>query len=246
MENFFIVLLVLLLLVTLARRNNFFLSPGKIGELRVSRIISRLPDEYNVFNDVYLMVNGHSSQIDHVIISPYGIFVIETKNYSGTIYGSENAENWTQYLNRNRYAFRNPIKQNKSHVWAVKNTLHISTTSIIPIVVFLNKANLCCNTQSTVIYAGQLRDYILNHKDTVFTNDEVEWLSKKFSECIISDSNRKQNHIQSVKQSITRRELKMANLICPYCNGELVIREGKHGQFLGCSNYPQCKFTSHL
>ena len=69
---------------------------GWIGEKAVSIILKFLPDEYTVFNNIYIEENGKSTQIDHVILSPYGIFVIETKNYSGWIYGSENAQYWTK------------------------------------------------------------------------------------------------------------------------------------------------------
>ncbi|MBR2250389.1 MAG: NERD domain-containing protein [Prevotella sp.] len=103
MEIVLISLFVFLLLVVFARRKKGFISQGDYGELRVSRILSQLPDGYHVFNDVYLEIKGRSSQIDHVVVSQYGVFIIETKNYSGAVYGSENAENWTQYLNGERY-----------------------------------------------------------------------------------------------------------------------------------------------
>ena len=202
------------------------------------------PEEYHVFNDVYLEIKGRSSQIDHVVISQYGVFVIETKNYSGAVYGGENAEKWTQYLNGKKYDFQNPIKQNLSHVWAIKDTLHIAPSSIIPIVVFLNGADLHCNTNSAVLYTGQLLSYILSHKMVAFTADGVERLSQRLSKNIVTDPERKQKHIRSVRQNISERELQVANMICPRCKGKLVERQGKYGLFLGCSNYPRCKFTT--
>ncbi len=246
MKSIFIVLLIVFLLLVFARRKHVFISPGNSGEFKVSLILSQLPDEYHVFDDVYLETNGRSSQIDHVVISQYGIFVIETKNYSGSVYGSENAENWTQYLNGDDYKFRNPIKQNQSHVWAIKDTLHIAPSSIIPIVVFLNGADLRCNTTSAVLYTGQLRNYILSHKTIAFTFDGVERLSQRLEESRVYDHDRKQKHIRSVRQSITERESLVANKICPKCNGKLIERQGKYGRFLGCSNYPRCKFTAQL
>ena len=234
------------LLVVIARRKNIFISQGDYGELRVSHLLSQLPDEYHVFNDVYLEIKGRSSQIDHVVISQYGVFIIETKNYSGAVYGSEKAEKWTQYLNGERYDFRNPIKQNQSHAWAIKDTLHITPSSIIPMVVFLNGADLHCNTNSAVLYTGQLLNYILNHKTVAFTADGVDRLSQRLSENIVSDPERKQKHIHSVRQNITERELQVANMICPRCKGRLVERHGEYGRFLGCSNYPRCKFTTHM
>ena len=72
---------------------------GAYAEDRVARRLSQLPEEYQVFNDVYIRSGGRSVQIDHVVISRYGVFVIETKNYKGWVYGSENAEYWTQNYN---------------------------------------------------------------------------------------------------------------------------------------------------
>ena len=137
-------------------------------------------------------------------------------------------------------------KRNQSHVWAIKDTLHISPSSIYPIVVFLNGADLHCNTNSTVLYTGQLLSYILSHKTIAFTADGVERLSQRLSENIVSDTERKQKHIHSVRQNITERELQVANMICPRCKGRLVERHGEYGRFLGCSNYPRCKFTTHM
>ena len=221
-------------------------SPGEQGELRVADILSRLPEEYRVFNDVYLESNGYSSQIDHVVISQYGVFLIETKNYSGKIYGSENTKYWKQYLRWESHKFYNPIKQNQSHVLAIKNTLHIDQSSIIPIVVFLSGADLHCNTSSEVLYTSQLYNNILNHKTIAFTLDGVERLSQRLSDSIVTDSNRKISHVQSIHNNLADREHKIASRICPRCNGQLIERHGRYGRFLGCSNYPYCKFTAQL
>lgn len=219
---------------------------GKYGEYAVNTVLEKLPEEYRIFNDVYLENDGYSSQIDHIVISRYGVFVIETKNYSGDVYGSEKADHWTQYLNGEGYEFRNPILQNLSHELAIKKTLHIAQNSIIPIVVFLGRANLHCSTTSAVLYTAQLREYILNHQTIAFTPDGVERLAQKLSEAIVTDPNRQINHVQNIRQNIAKHEMQVANHICPRCGGKLVERQGKNGFFLGCSNYPHCSFTAQL
>jgi hypothetical protein len=223
-----------------------YVSKGEYGEYAVASVLEKLPKEYRVFNDVYLENKGFSSQIDHVVISQYGVFVIETKNYSGNVYGSEKAEHWTQYLNGEGYEFRNPILQNRSHELAIKNTLHIAPSCIIPIVVFLGGTDLHCNTTSAVLYTVQLCEYILNHQTIAFTPDGVERLARKLSESMVIDPNRRINHVRNIRQNIARQESQVANLICPRCGGKLVERKGKSGRFLGCSNYPHCKFTTQL
>ena len=92
-------------------------SKGKVGEKRVASILKKQPDDsYKVL----LSSNGYSTQIDHIIISIYGIFVIETKFYQGWIYGGKNSEYWTQNIYGNKYQLRNPIHQNQGHIRALK------------------------------------------------------------------------------------------------------------------------------
>ena len=71
---------------------------GKRGEKRIHNILSQLPDEYFVLDDVVLKTQKGTTQIDHVVVSKYGIFAVETKNYSGEIYGDDNRQQWTQII----------------------------------------------------------------------------------------------------------------------------------------------------
>ena len=90
---------------------------GKIGEIYVTIFLKRLPEnKYRVINDLLLAKNGHSTQIDHVIVSIYGIFVVETKFYKGWIFGGENSEYWTQNIYGRKYKLLNPIYQNQGHI----------------------------------------------------------------------------------------------------------------------------------
>jgi len=74
---------------------------GVLGEYRVSRRLNKLASRYEgkVFNDVIIPGdNNRTSQIDHILITPYGVYVIETKNVAGKIYGKEDDQYWTQSL----------------------------------------------------------------------------------------------------------------------------------------------------
>lgn len=71
---------------------------GKFSEELAYRKMLELPDEYHIFNDLFLENNGYTTQIDHVVVSPYGVFVIETKGYKGWILGGENSDYWTQVI----------------------------------------------------------------------------------------------------------------------------------------------------
>lgn len=85
---------------------------GKYSERLVRNKIQKLPEEYVVFNNLLFEDNEHSTQIDHIVVSPYGVFVIETKGYKGWISGGENSEYWTQTIYKSKHQFYNPIKQN--------------------------------------------------------------------------------------------------------------------------------------
>ena len=100
---------------------------GWLGELGVKLVIGKTkPDVRYVINDLRIRVNEEKTvQIDHVLINPNGIFVIETKNYSGTIYGRESQREWTQVLKYGRVKNKlyNPIWQNKSHIYHIINVI---------------------------------------------------------------------------------------------------------------------------
>ena len=89
---------------------------GKIGERRVSKVLNKLDSsKYRVINDVLIRTKDKTVQIDHIIVSIYGLFVIETKNYSGNIYGDGYKAKWIQYIGGEKNTFQNPIRQNYGH-----------------------------------------------------------------------------------------------------------------------------------
>lgn len=216
---------------------------GKLGESIVYSILKSLPNDYFLFNDVYLISGSWSIQIDHIVISEYGIFVIETKNYKGWIYGSEDSEYWTQNLYGNKHSFYNPIRQNKTHAKVLKRVLGVSDDCITPIVVFINRADLYCKTESIVIFASELKDVIYTHAYPIFSIEEVKRYVEKLSSAMIIDENRTRDHINSVEQNVLMKGVSLNHGICPRCHGKLVERHGKYGTFIGCSNYPKCRFT---
>ena len=75
------------------------------------------------FNHITLNHGSSTKQIDHVLVSRYGVFVIETKNYKGWIFANPKHDSWTQVLFRAKFKFQNPIHQNLRHVNAVKELL---------------------------------------------------------------------------------------------------------------------------
>ena len=95
---------------------------GKQGEAKVKKLLKGTKSfRKKILNNVILQVEyGNTVQIDHILINEYGVFVIETKNYKGVVYGTESKSYWRQYLKNKSFTFYNPIKQNESHIQHLK------------------------------------------------------------------------------------------------------------------------------
>jgi restriction system protein len=101
---------------------------GQIGELLVRLFAHWQLDKqtYRRLHNVTLNTPDGTTQIDHVFLSPYGIFVLETKNMSGWIFGSEKQAQWTQKLYKRTFKFQNPLRQNYKHLKALEATLGVN------------------------------------------------------------------------------------------------------------------------
>lgn len=146
----------------------FFKSPivkGWLGEWQVRRGLKRLdPAVYRHFHDLYLpRPDGQgTTQIDHVVISPFGILVIETKNYRGWIFGTEKQREWTQQIYRRKSRFQNPLHQNQLHVRALSNFLGLPEERFFPVVFFVGNAEFKTPMPGNVINRG-LTSWIKAH-----------------------------------------------------------------------------------
>lgn len=219
---------------------------GSIGESRIAGQLNKLNDkEYKVLNDIIIRTSKGSSQIDHIVISTYGIFVIETKNYSGWIHGNENSEYWTQTFYKSRNKFRNPVKQNWAHIYALKEVLsNYRFIKYHPIVVFVGSAELKnITSQIPVVYDNELFQ-IISRKNIrqSLSISEVETIADQLIKLNIQNKETRKKHVHQIHQNTYERIQKEISLVCPRCGGNLVIRNGPYGQFYGCSNYPSCRY----
>ena len=235
---------------------------GKVGEEWVHNILMELPDEYYVMDDVVLRTEKGTTQIDHIVISKYAVFVIETKNYSGEIFGDDNNKEWTQrivsevtyskkwyktytYVTKNQ--FYNPVKQSLGHMYEVRKIVEQwPYLNIIPIVVFAGSANISnVNTKNHVVYDNDLLKTILSYKTIYLSDSDLQKVVEKLSLLNSREFVDNATHIKNIKVAKNEMNNKVAAGICPLCGGKLVERSGKFGSFYGCSNYPKCKFTTH-
>ena len=216
---------------------------GFMGEFWVKQELKKLPkDKYIVLNDIMVNQNNSTHQIDHLIISQFGIFVIEMKNYYGLILGDEHRDKWIQYLGRKKCYFLNPIHQNYGHVKSLEELLNIDNKYFIPIVCFSNQAKLKIEAKDNVVPLDYLVSTIKGYQSIIIESDLQEIYNRIMALNIIDKAIRK-NHVRNIKNRIIDDNSKIDNMICPKCGGSLVVRNGKYGSFIGCSNYPKCKFT---
>lgn len=242
-----LIIIAFFLLLIFAKRNSPKIK-GKIGEFRIaSRLLLLDQNNYIILNNVILRTkNEKTVQIDHIVISIYGIFVIETKNYKGWIFGNENSENWMQIIYREKNQFRNPVKQNWSHIYALKELLSdFPNAKFIPIVAFSINADLKkINSSVPVIYETKiLRTIEKESKEEILSHDEIEKIFRIIESSNIESKETEKEHVENIHKTIIERQLREENLICPKCGAELKLRSGKYGKFYGCPNYPYCKFT---
>lgn len=238
------ILLVIIIGLVVLYKLNLLKIKGAKGESRVARQLRKLNDEqYKVFNDVLIRTGTGSSQIDHIVISVYGIYVIETKNYRGWIHG--NSEYWTQSIYKEKVKFRNPIKQNWAHIYALKEVLSdFQQVTYHPIVVFTGRGELKnIVSKIPVIYDYQLFQTIMNKRGTpILTIEQVNSIANKLNEINITDKTIRKEHIRQVRNHAYKQKRLEKSLVCPRCGGNLVVRKGAYGKFYGCSNYPKCRY----
>lgn len=220
-------------------------SKGEIGEKRVARLLSKLPQEdYKLINNLLVNIKGQTTQIDHVVVSEYRIFVIETKYYQGDIYVDENSEYWTQNIYGNKYKLRNPLRQNYGHVRALSALLQdIHPDFIIPIVAFSKQASVNCIDNKSIVYWNQLNEVIKSYQRKWLTTEQAQKVYDTLLAANVDSKENRKQHVKNVKRNIAHREETIANGRCPRCGGNLVLRNGKYGKFYGCQNYPRCRFT---
>ena len=166
---------------------------GWFGEKTIALYLSRLPkNEYTVLGDIMLSTEKGTTQIDHIVVSLYGIFVIETKNYMGWIVGNEQSTHWTQNIYGKKYSFMNPIRQNYAHVKALEARLEpYKGIPIVPIIAFSPGCDLKVKTTSPVVYFHRLNRAIRKYSHKVIETSTMTEIAEMIESQSITSSDRK-------------------------------------------------------
>ena len=156
-----------------------FVFPGLQTRMRFARTATRLSllpkSEYITASRVPLGSYGKGALIaDYVIVSQYGVFVIQEKPYNGRVFGKQDEARWTRVSFRQEQAFRNPLFRSRAQIDALEGLLELDRSVFIPIVVFSGGASSWAETSVDIIPGYQLRKTILSYREPRLSYDEVQ------------------------------------------------------------------------
>ncbi|MEX2488938.1 MAG: NERD domain-containing protein [Pseudomonadales bacterium] len=219
---------------------------GKLGEFIVRLLTDFGLDRgrYHPLHDVILETPDGSTQIDHILVSAYGIFVIETKHYRGWIFGNANAKKWTQVLYKKKFTLQNPLQQNYKHCMAVQNILEVPAESIISVVVFSGSAKFKTPMPGNVLKSNKLLAYIKSRQTVIFDDAEIELFIQRLKSNTLTGFWSARSHVSQLKKNAKQP-------LCPSCGVEMVRRQAGRAKnagkaFWGCSNFPRCRLTKQI
>ncbi|MCP9293004.1 MULTISPECIES: nuclease-related domain-containing protein [Gracilimonas] len=200
-------------------------------------------EAYQRYHNVIIPSKNGTTQIDHIIISKYGLFIVETKNKKGWIFGSEQQPKWTQSIYGKNYPFQNPLRQTFRQKKVLAKYLLVPESLIHTIIFFNGNCEFKTKMPENVINSG-LGKYIKQYKEIIVSNDDLKLIIDKLDLLVSNSDLSNKDHLRSL------RERKRSNTICPNCGANLVERVAKRGpnkdtKFLGCENYPKCRFTKN-
>ncbi|MGC9451387.1 MAG: NERD domain-containing protein [Oceanipulchritudo sp.] len=198
-------------------------------------------ETYRRFHNVIVPARNGTTQIDHVIVSPFGIFVVETKNYQGWIFGSADQAQWTQSIYGKKHRFQNPLRQNYRHIKCLSDYLDLPEDRFHSVVFFIGDCKLKTELPANVMTSG-LSGYIKRHTALILDQDAIARTIARLSGLKEDPSLTNRNHLASLRERHT------SDTICPKCGADLVQRTVRNGPragqtFIGCSAYPKCRFT---
>ncbi|NTV49802.1 MAG: nuclease [Geobacteraceae bacterium] len=255
-------LLPLLILAALIKSSWF---KGVMGEFIVNVAAKLMLDknEYHLIKNVTMPTEDGTTQIDHVIVSKYGIFVVETKNIKGWIFGDANQSTWTQQIFKHKSKFQNPLRQNYKHVKTLESLLGLSDQQIHSLIVFVGESTFKTEMPANVTHGiGYIR-FIKSKTKPVLTVEDVREIVSKIEIGRLTPSFKtNREHIKHVKTIISEKQNitkdmsatpkhKTDNSIidvnaCKACGSEMKIREKKSGDDAGkkywvCIKFPECR-----
>ena len=247
---------------------------GSQGEYLIWDSLQQLPGYKKFLFNCYLPKrNGESTEVDLILLHESGIYVFESKNYSGWIFGTETQQYWTQslpgrYGQAHKVKFFNPILQNQAHLKWLGEYLGIDSHFFYSCIVFGDD----CTLKHITLTSG--RHYVTNRSNlfaaisshiqlsiTKLSPEQIDSLYAKLFPLTQVDAEQRAQHIKEVKEIQHKQEVAAQapvasaqgsqDGICPLCGGRLVLRTATRGanagnKFWGCSNFPKCRYIKTI
>ena len=179
---------------------------GKKGEKRVAKVLAKYARfrEAKVINGIYLPLYDETTEIDHILIAPFGVMVIETKNWAGSVYGDPNEEKWLQELGEARNYHYNPLFQNKTHIDNIRHIFkkeNIYRTNVEGVVVFADRrCNLYCPRKVKAMKLKQFKKLLKSNAYEVDNKVDVEKVYNAILKYQVTDRKKIAQHDSNVKR----------------------------------------------
>ena len=174
------------------------------GEALLSRVVQANfgPPDYHLMNHVTLQLKDGTTQVDHILVSRFGVFVIETKDYKGWIFANANQANWTQVLFKWKFKFQNPIFQNIRHVRAVQGLLDfLPPGAIKSVVVFTGEAWFKTEMPQGVFSLSGLIEYLREQTVEVMSLNRMQFCVGRLETARLAISGQTDvAHVQSLER----------------------------------------------
>jgi hypothetical protein len=174
------------------------------GEALLSQVVlaSFRPPDYHLLNHITVQASGGTTQIDHILVSRFGVFVIETKHYKGWIFANPSQTNWTQVLFKWKFKFQNPIFQNAWHVRAVQGLLDfLPPGAVNSVVVFTGEAEFKTEVPQGVFSLSGLIDHLSEHTVEVMSLNRLQFCVGRLETARFAISGQTDvEHVQSLKR----------------------------------------------
>ena len=197
---------------------------------------------YCQLNNLTLATANGTTQIDHVIVSRHGIFVIEAKNIDGWIFGDVHSPQWSIIKPGRKFLIQNPLHQNHRHVRAIVEGFGIEETKVHSLVMFWGDCEFKTPMPANVMSAGYAT-YIKSFTARLFEDQQVsDMVASLESGALPKTWETRQTHLASLQARHA------STSVCAKCGSALVVRTARNGanvgaKFFGCSAYPKCRYT---
>ena len=229
---------------------------GWYGEALLHGLLRNKLDatQYRILLNIMLpTADGTTTQIDHIVISQWGIFVIETKTYSGWIFGDAKSPQWTVSHYRRKHRFQNPLRQNYKHLATLSECLGIPFDYFKTVIAFSGEATFKTEMPPEVLHFRDVPDYILRQSTIpLIPPEQVPEVESVILEWQQSLSRyQKSSHVRNLRKThpkpppapVPSAPSPDTPPACPKCGAPMVrrTRRSDGGTFWGCSRYPSCR-----